>query len=145
MNIAPMNDFDSILTIFQPYKKTYFSHIRQDYIKRNVEAGKVILEDGVVIIYNVYKRRQKIGNAMAQRGDVHLMQIASASQGNGNASRILNDFFREMGTNVWLSVRSENSRARAFYEKNKMIAISDISWANGKVPGVVYLYGKETQ
>ena len=43
---------------------------------RNVEAGKVILEDGVVIICNVYKRRQKIGNAICIKCTSPLCAIA---------------------------------------------------------------------
>jgi ribosomal protein S18 acetylase RimI-like enzyme len=141
MNIATLNDFDVIKSVFAPHQKTYFPHIRSDYIQRKIESGNVIYEDGVVIIFGVYKRKQKIGTQQAERGDAHIGQIVTVQQqGNGNATKALNKFFTEMNTKVWLTVRAENTRARAFYEKNGMKNVGDISWSDGKIPGVIYLY-----
>ena len=114
MNIATLNDFDVIKSVFAPHQKTYFPHIRSDYIQRKIESGNVIYEDGVVIIFGVYKRKQKIGTQQAERGDAHIGQIVVQQQGNGNATKALNKFFTEMNTKVWLTVRAENTRARAF-------------------------------
>jgi RimJ/RimL family protein N-acetyltransferase len=47
-----------------------------------------------------------------------------------------------MNTDVWLTVRAENPRARAFYEKNGMLKVSDTSWSDGTIPGVVYKRNK---
>ena len=77
MNLATIADLDSIKTIFAPYAKAYFPHIRQDYICRKIEANNVIIEDGVVIIFGVYKKKQKIGNMQAVRGDAHIGQIVT--------------------------------------------------------------------
>jgi hypothetical protein len=140
MNIATLNDLDVIKSIFAPHQKTYFPHIRTDYIQRKIESQNVILENGIVIIFGVYKRKQKIGDVEAQRGDAHIGQIVASSQGNGNASLTLQKFFTEMKTNVWLTVRAENPRARSFYVKNGMKEVGTISWSSGKIPGVVYLY-----
>jgi ribosomal protein S18 acetylase RimI-like enzyme len=142
MNIARLEDLSVIESIFAPFKKTYFPHIRQDYLKRKIDAGNVILEDGVVIVFAVYKRKQKIGTVEAQKGDAQIGQIVTATQGSGNASKILNKFFEEMNTDVWLTVRAENPRARAFYEKNGMLKVSDTSWSDGTIPGVVYKRSK---
>ena len=60
MNIATIDDLSMIESIFAPYRKAYFPHIRQDYLKRKIEANNVILQDGVVIVFGVYKRKQKI-------------------------------------------------------------------------------------
>lgn len=145
MNIATMNDFDAIKTTFAPYQKTYFPHIRSDYIERKIKSENVIIEDSVVIIFGVYKRKQRIGNVEAQRGDAHIGQIVTSLCGKGNASAVLQKFFKEMNTNVWLTVRAENSRARAFYVKNDMKEVGEISWSDGKIPGVVYLYSTNKQ
>jgi ribosomal protein S18 acetylase RimI-like enzyme len=142
MNIATLEDFDVIKSIFAPHQKTYFPHIRTDYIARKIESGNIIFEDGVVIVFGVYKRKQKIGNQQAEKGDAHIGQIVVQHQGNGNASKVLNKFFTEMNTNVWLTVRSENTRARAFYEKNGMKNVGDINWSSGTIPGTIYLYTK---
>lgn len=144
MNIATLNEFDVIKSIFAPHQKTYFPHIRSDYIRRKIESGNVIFEDGVVIIWGVYKRKQKIGNLQAEKGDAHIGQIVVQQQGNGSATKVLNRFFAEMNMKVWLTVRAENIRARTFYEKNGMKNVGDISWSGGKIPGVIYLHaGKD--
>jgi RimJ/RimL family protein N-acetyltransferase len=140
MNIATLDDFDVIKSTFTPHQKTYFPHIRTDYIERKIKSGNVIYENGVVIIFGVYKRKQKIGNQQAEKGDAHIGQIVVQQQGNGNATKILKKFFDEMNTKVWLTVRSENTRARAFYEKNGMKNVGDTSWSNGTIPGTIYLY-----
>ena len=59
MKIATLNDLSVIESIFAPYRKAYFPHIRQDYLKRKIEANNVILQDGVVIVFGVYKRDRK--------------------------------------------------------------------------------------
>ena len=140
MRHATENDFEEVKSIIKPYTKTYFSHIRMDYIQRNINANRVILQDGVVIIYGVYKRQQRIGTAIAKAGDAHIAQIATAMQGKGSASIVLNQFFDFVKTNVWLTVRTENTRACRFYEKNGMQKVGVTSWAKGSVAGSVYLY-----
>lgn len=140
MNIATLDDLNVIKSIFAPHQKTYFPHIRADYIQRKIESENVVLENGIVIIFGVYKRKQKIGDVEAQKGDAHIGQIVTSAQGNGNASSVLQKFFNEMNTNVWLTVRAENPRARAFYIKNGMKEVGSISWSSGTIPGVVYLY-----
>jgi len=144
MRHATENDFEEVKSIIKPYTKTYFSHIRMDYIQRNIKANKVILQDGVVIIYGIYKRKQKIGNVAAKAGDAHIAQIATAIQGKGSASIVMNQFFDFVKTNVWLTVRTENFRACRFYEKNGMQKVGITSWARGSVPGSVYLYLLDT-
>jgi hypothetical protein len=145
MKIATLENLESVKLTFAPYQKTYFPHIRSDYIARKIQSGNVVYEDGVVIIFGVYKRKQKIGTTEAQRGDAHIGQIVTLEQGNGVASKVLQKFFAEMKTNVWLTVRAENPRARSFYVKNGMKEVGTISWSDGKIPGVVYLYSSPAQ
>lgn len=144
MRLAEEKDIEEIKSIIKPYAKTYFSHIRMDYIERCVRSKKVLLEDGVVIIFGVYQRKQRIGNVYAHRGDAHIAQIATAAQGSGKASEVLQRFFKDMSRNVWLTVRTENARACAFYVKNGMKRVGDTSWAKGTVPGSVFLYTVDT-
>ena len=49
-------------------------------------------------------------------------------------------FFDYINTLVWLSVRRDNTVAKKFYEKNGMVKVGEIDWADGKLPGDVYLY-----
>jgi ribosomal protein S18 acetylase RimI-like enzyme len=139
MNLATTNDLSLIESIFAPYRKSYFPHVRQDYLKKKIATNNVILQDGVVIVFGVYKRKQKIGKVQAQKGDAHIGQIVTIEQGSGNATKVLNEFL-SLHKVVWLTVRAENPRARRFYEKNNMKQVSDISWSDGNILGIVYKF-----
>ncbi len=139
MNLATINDIEKINTIFKPYLKDIFPHLRYDYIQRKILSNKVVLEDDVVIIFGKYVKRQKVGDVNAKPGDAYISQIASIK---GNATFVLNKFFKWVNSNVWLTVRKENNRARSFYEKNGMKEVGKISWKEGTLPGVVYFKKK---
>jgi RimJ/RimL family protein N-acetyltransferase len=139
MNHAKETDFETVKEIFYQHKK-WFPHIRTDYMKRMIARDNLILDDDVVITYNFYKRKQKIGNVIAQQGDCILHQIA-AKYHNGSASRVLQKFFEFVNPRrVFLSVRSDNEIAKKFYLKNNMKLVGTTSWARGTLPGDVYLY-----
>ena len=139
---AKDTDFDEIKSIFKQHKG-WFPHLRQDYIKRMIASGNLILDSDVIITYNYYKRKQRIGNVQAQQGDCILHQIA-AKYRNGSASKTLQNFFKWTNRRVFLSVRSENLTAKKFYEKNGMSLVGQTSWSLGGVknalPGDVYMY-----
>ena len=139
MNHAKETDFESVKEIFYQHKK-WFPHIRTDYMKRMIAKNNLIYDNDVVITYNFYKRKQKIGNVIAQQGDCILHQIA-AKYHNGSASRVLQKFFEFVNPRrVFLSVRSDNEIAKKFYLKNNMKLVGTTSWARGTLPGDVYLY-----
>ena len=139
MNHAKETDFETVKEIFYQHKK-WFPHIRTDYMKRMIAKDNLILDNNVVITYNFYKRKQRIGNVIAQQGDCILHQIA-AKYHNGSASRVLQKFFEFVNPRrVFLSVRSDNEIAKKFYLKNNMKLVGTTSWARGTLPGDVYLY-----
>ena len=139
MNHAKETDFESVKEIFYQHKK-WFPHIRTDYMKRMIAKENLIFDNDVVITYNFYKRKQRIGNVIAQQGDCILHQIA-AKYHNGSASRVLQKFFEFVNPRrVFLSVRSDNEIAKKFYLKNNMKLVGTTSWARGTLPGDVYLY-----
>ena len=138
---AKENDFDTVKDIFYQHKE-WFPHIRTDYMRREIAAGHLILDNDVIITYNYYKRKQKIGNVQAQQGDCVLHQIAAKNK--GTASQVLQRFFDYTKRRVFLSVRSNNLIAKKFYEKNNMKIVGKTTWAKDGVknalPGDVYLY-----
>ena len=139
MNHAKETDFETVKEIFYQHKK-WFPHIRTDYMKRMIAKDNLILDNDVVITYNFYKRKQRIGNVIAQQGDCILHQIA-AKYHNGSARRVLQKFFEFVNPRrVFLSVRSDNEIAKKFYLKNNMKLVGTTSWARGTLPGDVYLY-----
>ena len=141
MNHAKETDFELVKEIFYQHKK-WFPHIRTDYMKRMIAKENLIFDNDVVITYNFYKRKQKIGNVIAQQGDCILHQIA-AKYHNGSAGRVLQKFFEFVNPRrVYLSVRSDNEIAKKFYLKNNMKLVGSTSWAKGTLPGDVYLYDR---
>ena len=141
MNHAKETDFESVKEIFYQHKK-WFPHIRTDYMKRMIAKENLIFDNDVVITYNFYKRKQRIGDVIAQQGDCILHQIA-AKHHNGSASQALKKFFEFVNPRrVYLSVRSDNEVAKKFYLKNNMKLVGSTSWAKGTLPGDVYLYDR---
>ena len=138
---AKITDFDVVKDIFYQHKQ-WFPHIRTDYIRREIANGHLILDNDVVITYNYYKRKQKIGDVQAQQGDCVLHQIAAKNK--GTASQVLQRFFKWTNRRVFLSVRSDNVIAKVFYERNNMRLIGQTSWTKDGVknalPGDVYMY-----
>jgi hypothetical protein len=138
---ATNKDYDNIKKIFSQHKQ-FFPHVRQDYIKRMIASGNLILDNDVIITYNYYKRKQRVGTVTAQQGDCILHQIAAKNK--GTASQKLQDFFKWTNRRVFLSVRSDNQVAKKFYEKNGMNLVGQTSWSLGGVknalPGDVYMY-----
>ena len=138
---AQEHDFETVKEIFYQHKQ-WFPHIRTDYIRREIAKGHVVLDREVVITYNFYKRKQRIGDVLAQQGDCILHQIA-AKYHNGSASQALQKFFEFVDPRrVYLSVRSDNEVAKKFYLKNNMKLVGTTSWAKGTLPGDVYLYDR---
>ena len=139
---AKENDYDVVKEIFSEHNQ-WFPHVRQDYIKRMIASGNLILDNDVIITYNYYKRKQRIGTITAQQGDCILHQIAAKNR-NGSASQALQDFFKWTNRRVFLSVRNDNLIAKKFYEKNGMDLVGFTSWSKGGVkdalPGDVYMY-----
>ena len=98
----------------------------------------MVFQDNVVITFSLYKKDVKLGNLSIPKGQTMLHQIAAGTQGNGSACKVLKEFLEYAGTNVWLSVRENNERARAFYLKHNFQEMGKISWLNGTLPGVIY-------
>ena len=141
MNHAKETDFESVKEIFYQHKE-WFPHIRTDYRKREIAKGNLIYDNDVVITYKFYKRKQRIGEVLAQQGDCVLHQIA-AKHKNGSASQALQNFFEFVNPRrVFLSVRSDNEIAKKFYLKNNMKLVGSTTWAKGTLPGDVYLYDR---
>ena len=60
MNYATIDNFDEVWNIFQNNKK-WFPHVRTSHVRNRLSWGQVILQDGIVITQQQYKRNGKIG------------------------------------------------------------------------------------
>ena len=143
MKFAVKDDFLEITQLFQKYAKL-FPHIRMGYINSRIEKNECIFSNGVVIIFQIHQSQIKIGKiTKTQKSDCHLNQIFSDVH-DGSASRILKQFFNYISLLphasgvIYLNVRSDNDRAKKFYERNGMELIDKTSWSDGKIEGDVY-------
>jgi RimJ/RimL family protein N-acetyltransferase len=130
---------DTVMGIFKQYKET-LGHIRRDYVERQVEAGNVVLEEGVVIIFGRYQKKTRLGNEHALVGDYILHQVANKTQGNGKAVEICKRFVRDrVGTaDLWSCTRSDNHGSNKLMGRLGMEVVGDIYWSGGKIKGLVF-------
>ena len=98
----------------------------------------------MVIIFRIHQKTFQIANnTKSQKSDCVLNQIVSTFS-NGSGSRVINSFFDYIGSLpnasgvIHLSVRSDNDRAKKFFERNGMELVDITSWSEGKIEGDIY-------
>ena len=140
MNYATIDNFDEVWNIFKNNKE-WFPHVRTSHVRNRLSWGQVILQDGVVITQQQYKRNGKIGkdsDVDVKKGDYIIHQIINSNPSNGNAKKVIEEYFDHVNQNVYLTVRSENIVANRFYEKVGMTKVGYINWSKGKMKGNVW-------
>ena len=138
LNHAKLEDLQEVFQAFYR-NKTWFPHIRKDYLSRQIAKNCCVFHDGVIITYNTYQRKQRIGTCEAKRGDIILHQILNSQEGSGKAGVVLDQFFHMVNAPVWLTVRAENARAIQFYIKHGMNQVGETFWLKGTMKGIVFL------
>jgi hypothetical protein len=141
MRHATENDLKEIYAVFQKHRDV-FPHIRQDALKRRIEAHECINQDGVIITFQKYKKRTKVGDVQVPAGAIMVHQILNTNQFNGAGGRVFEQFVEEIvkpsGGDLFLSVRKENTVACQFYERNGMVLVGTVSWSAGTISGLMY-------
>lgn len=138
---ATINDFDEVWKIFKENKE-WFPHVRKSHVRDRLEKEQLILQDDVLITYHKNKNNRKIGRDtdVSVTDDSHVIhQIINATKGKGNASKVIQEFFEFVKSDVYLTVRAENTAANKFYEKVGMKKVGYINWSKGKMRGNVWL------
>jgi len=141
MKHATVDDLKEIYKHFQK-RKDVFPHVRQDRLKRRIEAQQCIYQEGAVITYQQYRKRTRVGVVQIPAGSIMLHQILNADQFNGAGSKVFRQFIAEVvnpsGGDLYLTVRKENAVACRFYERHGMEVAGTVAWKNGTIPGTVY-------
>ena len=139
------DDFDEAWKVYQD-NKDWFPHVRKSHVRSRLENNQLILQDDVLITYHKSKSNRKIGqdtDVSITAGSHMIHQIINATPGKGNAKKVINDFFDFVGTDVYLTVRSENIPANKFYEKVGMEEVGFINWSGGNMPGKDWKWCKQ--
>ena len=141
MRHATADELKEIFGHFCAHREV-FPHIRQDALLRRIVAGQCVYENGVVITYQQYKKRTRVGDVQVPRGAVMLHQIVNSKQFSGAGAKVFKKFCDEVvrpsGGDLYLTVRRENTTACAFYERHGMKVIGTVAWAGGTIPGLVF-------
>jgi len=141
MRHASLRDLKAIYKHFQSHRDV-FPHIRQDALRRRIEARQCVYQDGVVIIYQQYRKRTRVGDVQIPSGAIMLHQILNSAQFNGAGGRVFRQFVAEIvkpsGGDLYLSVRRDNAVARRFYELHGMTVAGTVAWSSGTIPGLIY-------
>jgi FR47-like protein len=138
---ATLDDLRQICKHFQK-RKDVFPHVRQDRLKRRIQAHQCVYQQGVVITYQQYKKRTRVGDVLVPAGAIMLHQILNTDQFNGAGRKVLRQFVAEIversGGDLYLTVRKENRVACGFYERHGMRIAGTVAWKKRTILGLVY-------
>jgi len=141
MRLAKTSELKSIYKLFAS-RRDIFPHVRQDTLKRRIEAGQCIFQDSVALTFQKYRKRTRVGDLDICAGSIMLHQILSENPRNGFGSRVFDQFFDEIvvpsGGDLYLTVRTENTAACQFYERHGMKVVGKVAWSGGAIPGLIY-------
>jgi hypothetical protein len=141
MRHASLRDLKAIYRHFHAHRNV-FPHVRQDKLKRRIEARQCVYQDGIVITYQRYKKSTWVGEVLVPAGSIMIHQIVNSEQFNGAGRKVFQQFVDEIvkpsGGHLYLSVRKENSVACRFYERHDMTVAGIVAWKNSTIPGLVY-------
>ena len=132
--------------IYELYKKNrkIFPNITTGHITNRMKKRECIYTEGVVIIFRILQKTVQIGDNTQSKISHCVLNHIVTSFLNGSASRVLNRFFDYIASLphasgvIHLSVRSDNDRAKRFFERNEMELVDKTSWDKGKIEGDVY-------
>ena len=143
MRFAKEEDFTDVYGLFKK-NQDLLPHVRMGYVARKIEDRRCIFSEGVVIIFEIYEKSVQVGkNTKSELSDCHIIQSVCTTR-DGSASRVLNQFFDFIALLpytsgvIYLNVRTDNERAKNFYERNGMKLIDKTSWTDGDVEVDVY-------
>jgi hypothetical protein len=142
MRFATLDDLREVARAMRAHEE--LRHVRQDKLRKRIEAGQCIYDEGVVITFQIYKKKTRVGNLDIPRGSVMLHQIVNAKQFSGAGGRVFKKFVEEIvkpsGGDVYLSVRKANTVACSFYERHGMEIVGKVNWSQkgSPLPGLVY-------
>lgn len=89
------------------FQNAYMRFLYQD-LKRNLDKGTYIYQDGVYLDYLVYKRKE----------EVKLNRIISKNKNQGNGFKVINIFLSKFkNKDIILKVDSNNTKAIKFYTR----------------------------
>jgi hypothetical protein len=91
MKHAAPTDLKEIYGHFQK-RKDIFPDVRRDKLRGMIEKSLVIWQDGIVITYQQYRKRTRVGDVQVPAGAIMLHQILNSDQFSGAGGRVFEQF-----------------------------------------------------
>lgn len=144
---STMNEVVGILRLYPDIFKSSLSRLGS--IKKEIEDGTIVVEDGVIITFNQTDYRHKVSHTAdiyCKPNDFVIHQIATNHSVKGGTKRVLDKFVKwcksQDGSAIYLTVRQENERACKFYDRYGFEMVSECHWnskeVNQKINGYIY-------
>jgi len=141
MKHATLDDLKDIEAAFHAYKDI-FPFIRRDFLQREIAAGRVLYDYGIVGIIKQLKRPQRYGTWRAERGWWNMSEIVRTPEATSPGAYIfLRKLLQEhIGDSVLFgTVRDDNTRSIQWHTLMGYKRVGDIVWKNGTLPGGVWM------
>lgn len=144
LHIATEDDLRAVLDGFKLYKKEgKFQYVRNDYVKREIAAGHIFLDNGTIAVIAQVKRGGKIGSYRYSAGEWNIHQILSINKDDKTGPFIfMRRFIDEYATPgiIYGTVHNSNMQSMKWHEAVGFKRVGDVLWSNGTIPGTVYAY-----
>lgn len=115
LNRACLADVEAIKKVFDLWPDEILP-VPRSLIRECVEHGGVVWDSGVAIMTRRHSNSRYYGVPVGL-GSWHLLDIAVAQPGNGQAAKVMERWLIEIGTRSFLWVKTANIRAQRFYHR----------------------------
>lgn len=142
MKLATADDLAVVESSFRAYKDI-FPFIRRDFLQREIAAGRVLYDHGMVAIVKQMQRAGHSGTWRYERGYWQMPELVRTAAASPMGALT---FFRALlsehvGDNVLFgTIREDNTYSVKWHLAMGYKRVGDIAWKNGTLPGGVYAY-----
>ena len=139
---ATDNDLNKIINLFKNNK--WLSKYKYSYLQDKINKKECIYESGVVITFKLVKKKIEFGNISIEPNNTLLDQIIKENLElkNTYAQHVLTKFLNCAPGNTYLSVDINNYRAIRFYEKIKMLRVTEYISKVDKKKKLIFIFKK---
>lgn len=143
LRVATLDDLPEILAGLKQYhKEGEFQYVRQDYLKRTIEAGELWRTDGALGVFHQLKRGSRLGNYKTSAGEWTINQLMSFDRKNPIA---IISFWRQVikkigNGRIVGTIHKYNQKSLDFHLNLGFKIVGEIAWAKGTIEGFVVAY-----
>lgn len=139
---ATAHDLGAIQHAFRAYPDI-FPFIRQDFLTREIQAGRVIYDFGMVAILKQMQRGGRLGTYRYSKGVWQMPELVKTDRATAWSSlqlfrAILDECVQD--NILFGSVRNDNLVSLQWHRQMGYRDVGTITWKNGTLPGSIWEY-----